>query len=573
MYTKLISVETKARFDAIQSGANPIPQTSFVLIKDTNQLWTHGIFINGITATTGSGSLTLTAAGQNYSLALADSYHKKNEDINLGLYTQNTDTLSYVLKAGAHTIAKYEYKGDSNSQTGIHIGTEDDKLLFCTNKSLVRYYRNGNATAYVNILDQGNTKITTSNNIVTYNIGGANNDSYIYYVRQDISGIEPSSNSSNVYSRLGGNDDYGWIVTNKNASSSDKYYYLRFSNESSPKVMLKVPAQNNLVKVMTQNDIFIGSNGSSAGAVGIVPAPPANSGLFLCSDGSWKVPDPNITIASADAAGLIKVAVHSGTVSYNSITSNSGRNYQIEIDSDGKAFVNVPKSVYSLIVGSSSNSTSTISSSQSDPYINFVDSGVVSKSIQLKAGLLTSISSTTEGVITIGNSTQTWTINNINYTVCANNALSSIYAPTVSGDSGDVLVSNGANNAPVWVTLSTLISSIATQEKESYEITKALTTDWVTTGISTSDSTLLGTYVIQIRNTNNDIWSGMFSWGEVASSAVVDEEILLHSLNSGTTDIFIKVVSTASTTHCTLYIAATSSISSTKYNIILRKLC
>lgn len=573
MYTKLISVETKARFDTIQAGRNPFPNQSFVIIEDTQQIWTHGIFFNGITVTTGVGTeLTATIAGQNYALALSDYYHKKNTDLDLGLYTDNNYTLSYKLKAGVHELIQYMYKGNTNSQTGIHIGTEDDKILINSKSSIVRQYHSGTALASATILDTSNIKYSISNNTLTYNFGAAT-DSTMYLVRQDIGLAAPSTIQNNQYSRIGGNDSLGWIVANKNGAGSNTYYYLTFSNETEPKVKLKVPIVNNEVAVMTINDTFVGATSSQAGSAGIVPAPPANAGLFLRSNGTWDVPVPDISIASASAAGLIKAVAHAETVTYHDITATEGRFFQLEVDSDGKGFVNVPGGEAALVLGKTANSTTNISSNQSDPYINLIVSGVLQNAIQLKAGTLTTITGSSSKVVTIGNSTQTWKINNTSYNVCTDTALSNIFAPTTAGTSGQILQAAGNNSAPTWINISDLATSIINNDSSSVEFTKAITTDWQDTGISTTSTTVLGTYAIQVKNNSNDIWSGIFSWGEVVSSSTVNEEVLLHSLNTSDADIFIKVVSASGTTHSKLQIAATQSISSTKYTITLRRLC
>lgn len=289
MYTKLISVETKAQFELIQQSESPFPRSSIVIIEDTQQIWTHGVFINGVTPTEVSADVTLNIAGTDYKVALADHFHKKTQNVDLGLHSYTevaiTYPISYSVVASTHTLLYYSEKG--SIYTGVHIGNKTDKVIFDSSQPLYRIYTEGIITRNIPILDGSNVNITPSENTIQYNFASVYSGT-IYYAQHDKSSAAPQLNSSLKTTRLGGNSTEGWVVMNTAmAGGSDNYYQIRITNLSSPELFIKPSSYTNFTKVMTINDVFTGGTSQAEGTAGIVPAPPANDSLYLKSDGQW----------------------------------------------------------------------------------------------------------------------------------------------------------------------------------------------------------------------------------------------------------------------------------------------
>lgn len=299
MYTKLISVETKAQFELIQQSESPFPRSSIVIIEDTQQIWTHGVFINGVTPTEVSADVTLNIAGTDYRVALADYYHKKAQDVDLGLHSYTEGILtyqkSYSVVASTHTLLYYSEKGGIYS--GVHIGNATDKVVFDSSSPLSRVYADGALIKNIPILDGTNVSFSTENNTITYDFASLYSGT-IYYAQHDRYDVTPANNASTKATRLGGNSTEGWIVMNTGtAGASNNYYQLKITNQSSPEFFIKGSSYSTFTKVMTINDVFTGGTSQAVGTAGIVPAPPANSDLYLKSDGSWTqvLPSANST--------------------------------------------------------------------------------------------------------------------------------------------------------------------------------------------------------------------------------------------------------------------------------------
>lgn len=104
-----------------------------------------------------------------------------------------------------------------------------------------------------------------------------------------------------------------------------------------------------------------------------------NAGLMSAADKSKLdgLQNYTLTAATANVLGGIKAVSHNGSATVESVSSTANRSYQIEVDSNGKAFVNVPwvasqgESSASAGFNSVSAGGSTISSSiQPDLYIS-----------------------------------------------------------------------------------------------------------------------------------------------------------------------------------------------------------
>ena len=296
MYSKLISVETKAQFELIQQGENPFPQSSIVVIEDTRQIWTHGIFINGVTSTANNPNVTLRIAGVDYNVALGDYYHKKTQDVDLGLHSYTEGILtypaSYSIVADTHTLLRYSQKADPH--TGVHIGNANDKTIFDSKYPLSRIYQEGAITKNIPIFDSTNVSITVANNTIQYNFAEVYKGT-IYYAQHDKSSIAPQ-NSSVTNSRLGGNSEEGWIVMNVNDDgTAANYYQLKLTNLSYPSLYIKGSSYSTFTKLISEHDVFTGPSGSTSGTSGIVPAPTATN-TFLKGDGTWS---PVLPISSS----------------------------------------------------------------------------------------------------------------------------------------------------------------------------------------------------------------------------------------------------------------------------------
>ena len=313
MYTKLITVETRAIFDTIQASENPIPLTSTVFILDTLQYWTHGVFLNGITATEVSNDVTLRIAGSNYTFTKSDNIHKKNQDVDLGVHQQtvglSTYNVSYILKAtDNHKLLQYIER--SSSDKAIYLGNTGDKLIIYSKDSIIRTYTEGNATHNVTMLDSSNSSISIDANQFKYRLGGST-DSILYLARHDVSGVLPENNNALKASRLGGNNNFGWIVMNTAMSGdSNNYYEIKISNDLNPITYVKSSSYSNFLQLLSINDTFVPPTNGAGAKNGAVPAPSVNSeDYFLNSAGNWTRAIPskvNDSYLYVDSEGTIQ---------------------------------------------------------------------------------------------------------------------------------------------------------------------------------------------------------------------------------------------------------------------------
>ena len=116
------------------------------------------------------------------------------------------------------------------------------------------------------------------------------------------------------------------------------------------KTITVTPGSGNAYTLTTQDTTYSQATSSTAGLVKIgYTESGKNYPVELNSSGQMYVnvpwTDNNTTygIANANTAGLIKVSsVNSSAVTVNSETTTAGRYYAVELNSDGKAIVNVP---------------------------------------------------------------------------------------------------------------------------------------------------------------------------------------------------------------------------------------
>lgn len=305
MYTKLISVETRARFDTIQNSQHPFPNQSLVIIEDTQQVWTHGVFISNAAI---DNNLKLTIAGTDYDLP--SYFLKKNEDIDLGLHdvTNQIYQESYSIKADTHKILQYTTR--TGNYNGLHIGSTDDQVIIDSKYSLYRLWSSGAQQSRIPILDTSNVSISNTTNELTYNFGGLITGT-LYFAQHDQNNTAPQNLLGGVSTRLGGNASEGWIVMNTGQQgTASTYYQLRIVNGTSPELYMKGTG-NTFTKLLTASDIvtWTGATDEANGTAGYMPAPTsAQRGQFLRGDGQWvTLNNYELPVATSSALGGVKV--------------------------------------------------------------------------------------------------------------------------------------------------------------------------------------------------------------------------------------------------------------------------
>lgn len=132
--------------------------------------------------------------------------------------------------------------------------------------------------------------------------------------------------------------------------------------------------------------------------------------------------DTTYGIASSSTAGLVKIGF-----------TENGKNYPVELNSDGQMFVNVPwtdtdtNTHYKAVPHAGTNSsTSATATTNGNTYINIVENNSRSGGINVKGTGATTVTSDSNGVITI-NSTDTNTVTTVS-TTGSGNAVTSITA-------------------------------------------------------------------------------------------------------------------------------------------------
>jgi hypothetical protein len=271
--------------------------------------------------------------------------------------------------------------------------------------------------------------------------------------------------------------------------------------------------------------------------------------------------DKNTTysIATNSTAGLIKpiknytkaaisLSATSDTsttsnITVNAITNTAGKYYAVEMDKNGRAFVNVPwvdnDTKYTLPAATSS--------ALGGIKVGFSTSGKNYK-VQLDSSNNAYVNVPWENTTY---STKNLNVNGTNYAVYTSaSALPTIYAPTGGGTAGQVLVSGGTS-APSWKNLTAVDLKTSSDVAA---ISKTITTSWaelVTAANMAKYCTATGTYVIQVSGSGIGTSSGVFSW---SSGGTTEDEILLHRCGAST-NIYLRLKNSA------LQIAGSAAIS------------
>ena len=272
-------------------------------------------------------------------------------------------------------------------------------------------------------------------------------------------------------------------------------------------------------------------------------------------------------MADYDTAGLLmplksySVACTFGTtaattataVTVNAISTTSNRYYAIEMDKNGRAFVNVPwtdsDTKYTLPAATSS--------ALGGIKVGFSTSGKNYK-VQLDSSNNAYVNVPWTDTTY---STKNMNVNGTNYAIYTSaSALPTVYGPTSAGTAGRILVSNGSG-APSWQDCGGKVKSTTAAV--------AIATSWGTllsaANLGTLCDSTVGTYAIQIYGPSSIGYSsGVFTWNSTNSGDA--NEILLHRTGASTS-IYLRLAANR-----TLQIAGSSAVSSSTITIKVKRL-
>lgn len=237
----------------------------------------------------------------------------KSDITALGIPGSDTNTnTTYTLSKSGNTITLSGSDGSSTSVTDAN-----------TTYTLASFGINATA-AELNVLDG----ITATTAELNYCDGVTSN------IQNQLNAKAASSHTHNYAgsSSAGGAATTAVALTSSAGSATQPVYFSGGKPVACTYTIAKsVPA--NAVFTDTTYNNMTGATSSTAGAAGLVPAPAAGKQTsFLRGDGTWVVPT-NTTYAQATSSvlGLIKIGY-----------TESGKNYPVELNSSGQAFVNVP---------------------------------------------------------------------------------------------------------------------------------------------------------------------------------------------------------------------------------------
>ena len=189
---KLVTIATKARFDALREASN-ISETSLNFILETGQLYTHNIFINGASfGTEASDYIPVKIGGVTKNLSLNghthSNYYDNSSDIDIG---------SNKIKSGTQELLKYSSDtlilGNSSIPTeffGTLKTTKDGTkytILDTNNFSIVNktstnltlnnvaLFKYGSSSFQLDYVRRYNT-VETFNNLAKYTSAGTTNE-------------------------------------------------------------------------------------------------------------------------------------------------------------------------------------------------------------------------------------------------------------------------------------------------------------------------------------------------------------------------------------------------------------
>lgn len=367
------------------------------------------------------------------------------------------------------------------------------------------------------------------------------------------------------------------VTVNSISTTSNRYYAIEM--DKSGRAFVNVPWTDNDTKYTlplaangTRGGIQIGYSESGVNVAVKLSSEKAYVALTkgaVTSALGYTPPTTNTTYAVADydTAGLLmplksySVACTFGTtaattataVTVNAISTTSNRYYAIEMDKNGRAFVNVPwtdsDTKYTLPAATSS--------ALGGIKVGYTTSGKNYK-VQLDSSNNAYVNVPWTNTTY---STKNMNVNGTNYAIYTSaSALPTVYGPTSAGTAGRILVSNGSG-APSWQDCGGKVKSTTAAV--------AITTSWGTllsaANLGTLCDSTVGTYAIQIYGPSSIGYSsGVFTWNSANSGDA--NEILLHRTGASTS-IYLRMA-----TDRTLQIAGSSAVSSSTITIKVKRL-
>lgn len=251
-------------------------------------------------------------------------------------------------------------------------------------------------------------------------------------------------------------------------------------------------------------------NTATASALGVVKGGTTsgkNYGVTIATDGSMTVlvpwEDHTYAIATTTVAGLVKPKkVLTSAPTTNEASETAGKWYQVDMDSTGAMYVNVPwsNSTYTLIASTSTGTTNAVST---DPYIHLKNS---STKVQLKGGTNISIASDASGVITVNGPSSLKNPNALTFSgVSSTNTATST---TYDGSAVRTIAFGGGMTCSISGTTMTIA--------DSWRDIKAYTTANMTTAASLGNNTLtFGTSFANNSNTIDIVWAEIDADGAI----------------------------------------------------------
>lgn len=329
---------------------------------------------------------------------IKESYYKSNITINP--HNNTISTWSGELKGGVYGYASAIGTYTDNKWTAASVGSLT-RYIYLENGEfkLGDPIPQGTVTS-VNII-QGNGIIVTDTGTPILNAGERTISLAAHAVNNDTYGVGTDSKYGHVKVVTGD-------LNGKNATDG----YAASQSHTHGQYLLATDAKAGTVTSITPGIGLTGTN---------------NSDTAITTSGTI-----NLKQATSSELGGVKIAAtrtSSITVTTGKTTDN--RYYGVELDSTGKAFVNVPwvdtdnNTHWTTRIHAGASGTAT-NSATSNPYIKVSDDNTYRSQIQIKGGGATTVSSDVNGVITISSTdtdNDSWRPVQVNGISIANNTL------------------------------------------------------------------------------------------------------------------------------------------------------
>lgn len=322
--SKLVSIKTYEVFKSLWDNNN-INELSLNFIVDTQQLYTHGMFINSATfGTENSNTIPLTIAGISKTLALSghthSNYYDKTANLDIGnysivsgnneflkatggsLYLGNVSNPTYI--SGNHL---YSIRGQ-NTYTILDTGNfevtnKDSNGYTYYNKAIIKY-----GTSFEIDYVKRDNSLTSLDNLHNYTSAGTTKVNNVTYGFITLRTDTEFSNPSWAQLRI---DIPGQTVQFRTSVNPDNWKDLTVPTISQNALnvagIVKAPSSSTTNKVWKTDEngnpdwrddtnvwtAMTGATSSANGTVGYVNAVPPKDGYntkFLRADGTWSVP-------------------------------------------------------------------------------------------------------------------------------------------------------------------------------------------------------------------------------------------------------------------------------------------